>query len=182
MVDKFNLMKTKPNLIFISTSHVYKSSRYKIKESFPVKPNTLYSRLKLKSENYIKKNYVNYTILRLFNVYGFNQPKGFFVPDMIKKIKNNQPIKIDKSIRDFIEVSVVSRIINFFINKKIKGVFNVGSGRGQSLISVINQISVKQKKKPTLEISKKKTQLIADLKFLKSYGFKFRKNEKNFNI
>ena len=56
--------------------------------------------------------------------------RSFFIPDMIEKIKNNQLIKIDKSIRDFIHVRTVSRVINFIISKEIKGVLNVGSGRG----------------------------------------------------
>jgi len=182
IVDKFNLLKTKPNLIFISTCHVYDSSKNKIKEDSLIRPKTLYSKLKLKSENYIKKNYKKYSILRLFNVYGRNQPEGFFIPDMIQKIKNNETITIDKSMRDFINVNAVTRIIDFFISKEVKGVFNVGSGRGRSLKSVINKISIKLKKKPFLQVLNKQTRIIADIKSLESSGFKFKKYEKNFNI
>ena len=118
----------------------------------------------------------------MFNVYGPNQPKSFFIPDMIEKIKNNQSIKIDKSVRDFIHVNTVSRVINFIISKEITGVLNIGSGRGQSLKSIINLIGNKLDKKPLLEISNKKSKIVANIKFLTSKGFKFKKYEKNFNI
>jgi hypothetical protein len=36
--------------------------------------------------------------------------------------------------------------------------------------------------KPLVKVLKKKTKIVADLKLLESKGFKFKKNEKNFNI
>ena len=182
IINFFNELNYKPMFIFISTCHVYGNSNNKIKENSKISPNSLYAEIKLKSEAYIKKNYQNYSILRLFNVYGPNQPKSFFIPDMIEKIKNNQSIKIDKSVRDFIHVKTISRVINFIISKEITGVLNVGSGRGQSLKSIINLIGNKLDKKPLLEISNKKSKIVANIKFLTSKGFKFKKNEKNFNI
>ena len=182
IINFFNKLNYKPMFIFISTCHVYGNSNSKIKETSKITPNSIYAQIKLKSEKYIKKSYENYSILRLFNVYGPNQPKSFFVPDMIDKINNNQLIKIDKSIRDFIHVRTVSRVINFIISKEITGVLNVGSGRGQSLKSIINLIGNKLEKKPLLEISNKKSKIVANIKFLTSKGFKFKKNEKNFNI
>ena len=76
----------------------------------------------------------------------------------------------------------IFRVINFIISKEITGVLNVGSGRGQSLKSIINLIGNKLDKKPLLEISNKKSKIVANIKFLTSKGFKFKKNEKNFNI
>ena len=182
IINFFNKLNYKPMFIFISTCHVYGNSNSKIKETSKITPNSIYAQIKLKSEEYIKKNYENYSILRLFNVYGPNQPKSFFVPDMIDKINNNQLIKIDKSIRDFIHVNTVSRVIYFIIKNEITGVLNVGSGRGQSLKSIINFIGDRLKKKPLLKVSNKKTKIVADLKLLTSKGFKFKENEKNFNI
>ena len=104
--------------IFISTCHVYGKSNKKLNENSKLAPNSIYADMKLKSEKFITKNYDNYSILRLFNVYGPNQPLSFFIPDMIKKIKKNQIIEIDESIRDFIHVNTVSRIISFIIKKK----------------------------------------------------------------
>jgi nucleoside-diphosphate-sugar epimerase len=182
IINYFNKLRDKPMFIFISTCHVYGSSNKKLNENSNISPNSLYAEIKLKTEEYIKRNYENYSILRLFNVYGPNQPTSFFIPDMIEKIKRKQTIKIDKSTRDFVHVNTVSRVINFIINKEIIGVMNVGSGRGQSLKSIINHIGHKLKIKPIVKVLKKKTKIIADLRLLESQGFKFKKNEKNFNI
>ncbi len=182
IINYFNKLKNKPMFIFISTCHVYGKSNKKLNENSKLAPNSLYADMKLKSEKFITNNYENYSILRLFNVYGPNQPMSFFIPDMIKKIKKNQVIKIDGSIRDFIHVNTVSRVISFIINKKITGVINVGSGRGQSLKSIIKHIGHKIKVKPLVKVLKKKTKIVADLRLLESKGFKFNKNEKNFNF
>ena len=182
IVNYFNKLKNKPMFVFISTCHVYGKSNKKLNENSKLSPNSLYAEMKLKSEQFIKNNYENYSILRLFNVYGPNQPMSFFIPDMIEKVKKKQIIKIDNSIRDFIHVNTVSRVIKFIINKEIIGVLNVGSGRGQSLKSIINDIGHNIKIKPLVKVLKKKTKIVADLRLLESKGFKFKKNEKHFNI
>lgn len=182
IIKMFNTLDIKPILIFISSSLLYKSSNLKLNEKSKIFPTSLYSKTKFKSEEYIKKNYNNFVILRLFNVYGPKQPKSFFITDMIEKIKKKQTIVIDKSIKDFIHVNTVSKIIKFVIIKDIKGIVNVGSGKGYSLISLINQIGRKLKIKPKLKILDKKTKIVADINFLKKKGFVFNKNEKNFNF
>lgn len=181
-IDFFNTLKNKPLFIFISSSHVYKYSNKKIKENSHKKPKDIYGRLKLKSENYIKKNYDNFCILRLFNVYGAKQPSSYFVPDMSKKIKTNKIIFIDKSVRDFLNVNEVVKVIFSIIQKKLNGIFNVGSGVAITLNEIVNKISIKLKKKPFIEISNHSTKLVADISLLKLHGIKIKKNEKNFNI
>lgn len=74
-----NYIKTKKiKFIFLSTSHVYKSTNKKIDENFETKPSNIYGNYKLKSENYIRKHLKDFLILRVFNIYGPNQPSGFF--------------------------------------------------------------------------------------------------------
>ena len=182
IINYFNKLNNKPHFIFISTCHVYNYSKTKLKETSKTNPKNRYARIKLKSENYIKKNYKNYTNLRLFNIYGSNQPKNFFIPDIKEKIKKGKIIKIDKSIRDFIHVSEVSKIIKFIINKNINETINVGSGKGYSLIKIVKYFSKELKKKPILLVKSKKTKLVADISLLKSYGFKTKINEKYINF
>ena len=181
-VDILNSLKKKPHLIFISTSHVYGASSKKLDEKSKLNPKSLYAKLKLKSENYIRKNYSNYSILRIFNVYGKNQPKDYFIPDMIEKVKNNFEIKLNKSVRDYIHVKEVSRIINFVIKKKISGTLNVGTGRGVSLNFLIKQISKKYNSKAVVKTSKIKDKIVADISMLKSNRYRFKYNEKYFNF
>ena len=182
IINYLNKLNIKPHFIFISTSHVYSFSKKKLKETSLTNPKNTYAKIKLKSEKYIKKNYKNYTILRLFNVYGPNQSKNYFIADMKDKIKKSKIINLDKSIRDFIHVSEVSKVIKFIINNNINGTLNVGSGKGYSLIKIVKYLSNKLKKKPIVVTKSKKTKLVADISLLKSYGFKTKINEKYINF
>ena len=175
-VDYFNTLSKKPFFIFISTSHIYGNSKNKLKETTKPKPTNLYAKLKLRSENYIRKNYSKYCILRLFNVYGKNQPLGFFIPDIINKIKKKQTITINKSVRDFIHEDEVSNIINFIIKNKIFSIVNAGSGKGRSLKYIINKIKKKDSIKPKIIDTKIPSKIVADMSLLKSFGYKPKKN------
>ena len=185
IINHFNTLKFKPNFIFISSSHVYTNSSNKIREGDKKKPVNLYGKLKLHSENYLKRNYKKYCILRLFNVYGKNQPENFFIPDINKKIKLQKEIRLNKSIRDFIHVNDVVKIINFIIKNNINDTINVGSGHGKLLISLVKMVSSKNRIKPLVKITNKKDKLIANISKLRSIGYKSKIdkiNEKNFNI
>ncbi|MFL2884485.1 MAG: SDR family oxidoreductase [Candidatus Pelagibacter sp.] len=185
IINYFNTLKFKPNFIFMSSSHVYTNSSNKIREEYKKKPESLYGKLKLQSENYLKKNYKKYCILRLFNVYGKNQPENFFIPDINKKIKLQKIITLNKSKRDFIHVKDVVKIINFIIKNNINDTINVGSGRGLLLSSIVKIVSSQNKIKPLLKINSKNDKLIANISKLRSIGYTFKIdkiNEKNFNI
>jgi len=173
IINHFNTLLIKPSFIFISSSHVYAKSRIRLKEDSKKKPNNLYGKLKLDCENYIKKKDEKYCILRLFNVYGKNQPENFFIPDMKRKIKNKEIIQLNKSVRDFIHVKDVIKIIEFFIKKKLYGEFNIGSGQGIFLTSIIKMISSKVK----IKIINKSDKLIANIGKLRKVGYRFKINK-----
>ena len=175
------LKKKKIKLIFLSSSHVYSYSIKKINEKSKINPTNRYAKYKLKSENYIKKNLNNYLIIRIFNIYGKGQPKGYFISDIKEKIKNKQCISINNSYRDFIHVNEVSRFLAFSIFNDLKGVFNLGSGKSYHLADIIKMISSKMKIKFNLLINKKKDKLISDNTLIEKIGFKV-KNEKNFSF
>ena len=175
------LKKKKIKLIFLSSSHVYSYSIKKINEKSKINPTNRYAKYKLKSENYIKKNLNNYLIIRIFNIYGKGQPKGYFIPDIKEKIKNKQCISINNSYRDFIHVNEVSRFLAFSIFNDLKGIFNLGSGKSYHLADIIKMISIKMKIKFNLLINKKKDMLISDNTLIEKSGFKV-KNEKNFSF
>ena len=175
------LKKNKIKLIFLSSSHVYSHSIKKINEKSKINPTNRYAKYKLKSENYIKKHLNNYLIIRIFNIYGKQQPKGYFISDIKEKIKNKQSISINNSYRDFIHVDEVSRFLAFSIFKDLKGIFNLGSGKSYHLADIIKIISIKMKIKFNLLINKKKDKLISDNTLIEKSGFKV-KNEKNFSF
>ena len=180
-----NYLKKKKNnilFIFMSTSHVYAPTTKNIKENFKRKTSSVYGLSKMLSENYISKNYVNYCILRLFNVYGKGQKKGYFIPDVIDKIKQKKTIVINNSKRDFININEVLRILDYIISKNIRGIYNVGSGRSYYLNKIIKILGAKLKIRPYIKIHKKNDSIISDNSLIKKSGYKFLKNERYLNI
>jgi len=176
-----NFIKTKKiKFIFLSSSHVYKSTNKKINENFEKKPSNIYGKYKLKSENYIRKHLKDFLILRVFNIYGPNQPKGYFFSDIKEKIKNKQKIFINNSYRDFIHVNEVSRFINFSLKKDLKGILNLGSGKSFNLQKIIMMLSNKLKIPSKITKYNKTDKIVSSNKLIKNIGYKI-KNE-NINI
>jgi nucleoside-diphosphate-sugar epimerase len=120
-------------------------------------------------------------ILRVFNIYGPNQPKGYFFSDIKEKIKNKQKIFINNSYRDFIHVNEVSRFIDFSLKKDLKGILNLGSGKSYSLEKIIKMISNKLKITCNVIKYNKTDKIISSNRLIKNIGYKI-KNEKNINI
>tara|TARA_B100000767_G_scaffold179351_1_gene167443 strand:+ start:179 stop:742 length:564 start_codon:yes stop_codon:yes gene_type:complete len=75
----------------LSTSHVFKKSHLKLKENSTKEPTSHYGVSKLALENYILKNQKKFKfkigIARIFNYYNEGSKKGFFINDIIKKLK-----------------------------------------------------------------------------------------------
>ena len=111
-------------------------------------------------------------IIRIFNIYGKGQPKGYFISDIKEKIKNKQCISINNSYRDFIHVNEVSRFLAFSIFNDLKGIFNLGSGKSYHLADIIKMISSKMKIKFNLLINKKKDSLLVTIPLLKKVVLK----------
>jgi ADP-L-glycero-D-manno-heptose 6-epimerase len=177
-----DFIKTKKiKFIYLSSSHVYKSTNKKINENFEKKPSDIYGMYKFKSENYIRKHLKDFLIIRIFNVYGENQPKGYFFSDIKEKIKNKDEIFINNSYRDFIHVSEVSRFLDFSLKKDLKGIFNLGSGKSISLQKIIKMISNKLKIPCKITKYNKTDKIISSNTLIRKIGYKI-KNEKNFNI
>ena len=107
------------------------------------------------SEKFIKSNVQRFTILRIFNIYGNNQPRGFVIPDLIYKIKNNIVINIDYAKKDFVNINFVVRFLDHVIRNRIQGIINVGSGKAVLLSEIIKIIEKKYNKISKTIIKKK---------------------------
>ena len=128
------------HFIFASTSHVYKPQDRIIKETDQTKPQNFYAMTKLKAENEIIKNLKNYSILRIFNIYGSKQRDGYIYKDLELKIIKNINLDIKNNYRDFVHVNDVARSINHIIKKKLKGIFNISSGKQKSFKQIVNHL------------------------------------------
>ena len=110
----------------------------------------LYGQSKLDMEKITIQSKINYSILRLFNVYGNGQTTGV-IANFEKNILENKPLTIfgdGEAIRDFIHIDdVVDGII--LSMKSASGIYNIASGNGTSisdLVKLLIELSGKNSK------------------------------------
>ncbi len=161
------MKKCKVNkLIFSSTAAVYGNiNKNKINEKELLKPINNYGLTKLQCENLINKkskiNNFNYISLRYFNAAGADPVNNIgethkrethLIPKLSKNILTNKDLEVygtnyktkdGTCVRDFIHVKDIAKAhlkALLYIEKyKIKGEYNIGTGKGFSILEVIEE-------------------------------------------
>ncbi len=136
------------HIVFMSSASVYGESKVvPIAEDFPTDPKSPYAISKLSGEYlcYSLADYFDYTvsIVRLFNGYGprqrMNTSYGAVVPNFVRAVLNNRPIKIygdGLQTRDFIYVSDVADALIHLAYKRFDGKVNLASGKATSVLEL----------------------------------------------
>ena len=122
-------------IIFSSSSEIYgEPEKIPIKETDRITPITTYGISKLMAEEYIKsysRAYgIEFTIFRLFNVYGEEQANRWVVPEFVKKIVSGEQVTIHgdgKQMRAFCHVSDIANAFQIALTKGNNEIFNVGN-------------------------------------------------------
>ena len=129
-------------IIYTSTAAVYGDNKCSV-ETDELKPSSLHASLKVSNEKLIEKfcvdNKIDYTIVRLFNMYGGNDEFSV-ISKILLAIRSNKEIIIannGNSIRDFIHVQDVADIYVKLIDIKNVRVLNIGTGIGKSVKNII---------------------------------------------
>ena len=123
-------------IIFSSSSEVYgEPIKIPIRESDKAIPITTYGISKLASEEYIKsysKSYgIQYTIFRLFNVYGAMQDTQWVLPAFVDKAISNKPISVHSDgsqVRAFCYVSDIANALESALKTANGEIINIGNG------------------------------------------------------
>jgi len=121
-------------IIVTSSAAIYENSDNPVNETSISKPLSPYGQSKLDMEKIITFSKVDYTILRLFNVYGNGQTSGV-ITNFKKNISEVTPLNIfgdGKAIRDFIHIDDVINAMLLSI-KSTSGIYNIASGNGTSI-------------------------------------------------
>ena len=122
-------------IIFSSSSEVYgEPVKIPIRESDKAIPITTYGISKLASEEYIKsysKSYgIQYTIFRLFNVYGAMQDTQWVLPAFVDKAISNKLIDVHSDgsqVRAFCYVSDVANALESALKTANGEIINIGN-------------------------------------------------------
>lgn len=104
--------------------------------------------------------------LKFFNVYGPNELHKNFsmspIPKFYKEIYTKGKVNLFKShsklyknghqARDFIYVKDIVKVVNFFLSKKkLRGIYNVGTGKSNTFFKLANLVIKNTKKNSTIE-------------------------------
>ena len=129
-------------IIYTSSAAVYGDNKCSV-ETDELKPSSLHASLKVSNEKLIEKfcvdNKIDYTIVRLFNMYGGNDEFSI-ISKILLAIRKNKELTIinnGNSIRDFIHVQDVADIYVKLIDIKNVKVLNIGTGIGKSVKNII---------------------------------------------
>lgn len=186
-------------IIFSSTASVYgNSSKNFTSEEDQINPLNPYAETKLKFEKYLiemkKKQLINYTILRYFNVAGADRKlrTGLISNYSTHLIKvacevvvgkrtkliingNDYETKDGTPVRDFIHVSDLVDIhiicADDLINKNNSNIFNCGYGVGYSVLDVVNKFSKITGKNLPIQIGRRRP---SDSKYIVADSSKFK--------
>jgi UDP-glucose 4-epimerase len=133
--------KSYKKIIYCSSSAVYgEESSIPLEEKSFVYSNDNYSKLKLDNEKKIIDT--GGIVVRLANVIGPGMSNKNVLSDIINQIQLDGPVRVRNGapIRDFIWIDDVVTALEVLISKADSGVFNIGSGKGLSIIELAEEV------------------------------------------
>ena len=151
-------------LVFSSSAHVYNipPNWLPTDETHPLRLNNTYTTTKILGEQlcdlYWTNHGLSYTTLRLFNVYGPGQPKGYFVPDMLVKTGDIDLGPGGHTTKDWVWIADATRAFVLALESDFVGPVNIGTGEETPLHFVAGRIASERgfvcKVSPTETISR----------------------------
>jgi UDP-glucose 4-epimerase len=167
--------------VFISSAAVYLHGSAKFSENDELGSADIYAQTKIIGEELVEskcsKENMNFTILRLFNVYGKNNLTPHIIPAIIKQLEKGDVITLGncESFRDYIYVEDVAEMIRLALKDSTGGVYNVGTGKGSTATDIVAIFEKLLGKKISIKTDKKLMRKI-DCKYLVANAGKARKH------
>ncbi len=145
-VLKMALASGATKVVFTSSAHVYDiPPRYlPTDEVHPLRLNNTYATSKILGEQLCELYWTNhglsYTVLRLYNVYGPGQARGYFIPDMLGKTGNIDLDAGGHTTKDWVWVEDVAQALLRAVESPFVGAINIGTGIETPLHVLAGQI------------------------------------------
>jgi len=135
--------------VFVSSNSVYKSIDGKLREDGEVDPDDFYGLSKLTGEMmtrlWARRIGMPAKIMRLFNVFGPNDPHLHLIPAILKQVIDGEKVIQLGNLntkRDFIFVSDVVEAILSLLQKDVLAIVNVGTGMPYSARDLVKYMRV----------------------------------------
>ncbi|ADR35068.1 NAD-dependent epimerase/dehydratase [Sulfuricurvum kujiense DSM 16994] len=162
-------------IIYTSSSSVY-GNNVLCSERDELKPISLHAALKVSNEKLIEKyaqdRGIDYTIARIFNMYGGNDTFSI-VGKIITSHLHNQELTIinnGNAIRDFVHIDTVVEVYQRLLDAKNLPIINIGSARGTSVRNLLDflknhgfHLQTRNLTRDELKISTADNTIMADL-------------------
>lgn len=122
-----------PLVVFFSTDYVFDGSNGPYAEEDPVNPLSVYAKVKLEMEGYIKNNCPEFLIIRTCGVFGWEAQNKNFVVRLIDKLGKKESVNIvTDQIGTPTYVENLAAVVCYLIEKNIRGIYHV---TGTSILS-----------------------------------------------
>lgn len=177
--------------IFISSELIFSGKKGNYKEEDKAKPVNLYGKQKLLVEEYLKKNYHNFAILRIAKTYSDDFSDKTLITNYVKEIisKKRKFYVSKKQIFSPLYVNDLIKIIYYFLLKKKIGTFHVAGPKSYSRYQIFTKVlkEINNYKKDNfnpqiININLEKLKLIAKRPLNVSLNISKLKRNINFNL
>lgn len=134
-------------MIYTSSSSVYGNNIF-CNEADQVKPLSLHSTLKASNEKliekYANKRQIDYSITRIFNMFGGNDVFSIISKILTAYIQNETLTIINNgnAIRDFIYIDHVVEVYSRLLTATNIPIINIGSGHGTSVRNILDFLKI----------------------------------------
>jgi len=161
------MIKKNIYFIFFSTEFIFSGNKGNYSEKSLAKTKQLYGSQKNLIEKYIRMRTKNFSLLRIAKTYGDELDENTLISNFIARLKKGERKFNVASDQKFnpLYVRDLKKIVKLFLEKEIKGVFNVGGPEQLSRYECIKKIIKQFKNKNINKIILKKTKL-KSFKFL----------------
>lgn len=144
-------------LVGIGTSAEYEWSEPVLREeSTALRPASVYGEAKRMLGEFAQQSSARHGFsaawARLFMVYGPGEPESRFIPTVIRACESSATVRCEDLVRDLMFIEDAARAVLALAGSSFAGPVNVGSGRGTSLVSVVDAVAREVGRAATVEL------------------------------
>lgn len=180
-VSAFSAKNPNARVLFVSSSHVYRDdSEGPLNELSTTEPSGIYGRSKLSGELILRSlsdvKGFDLCIARVFSLYSESQTGDYLFPSIRRKLESHrpgQPFSLNgwNNVRDFSHAKVHARAILWLVEAGASGIFNVGSGQGETVGNFASGIAGYPLTFADDEKDPRPTRVVADIAKLRQAGY-----------